>query len=174
MFFFEARDIKVVRPIYGVELFDGETARFEVEISEDDVHGQWKLNGDVLSPSSVSTSSVVQDMSFILIMLSCEQTQALLSSKWMTLYNVIWQDVDIIEEGGKHTLILYNCKVSMTGEVAYAAANAKCSANLKVKGKPTSFIHKKTFRNKPVQSHSSLQYINMLIYDLYMIWFMEL
>ena len=49
-----ARDIKVVRPLYGVEVFDGETARFEVEISEDDVHGQWKLNGEVLSPSSVS------------------------------------------------------------------------------------------------------------------------
>ncbi|TDH06482.1 hypothetical protein EPR50_G00113840 [Perca flavescens] len=97
----EARDIKVVRPIYGVELFDGETARFEVEISEDDVHGQWKLNGEVLSPSS---------------------------------------DVDIIEEGGKHTLILYNCKVSMTGEVAYAAANAKCSANLKVKELPLNFL----------------------------------
>lgn len=52
-----ARDIKVVRPIYGVELFDGETARFEVEISEDDVHGLWTLNGDVLSPSSVSPSA---------------------------------------------------------------------------------------------------------------------
>lgn len=50
-----ARDIKIVRPIYGVELFDGETARFEVEISEDDVRGQWKLNGEVLSPSSVSS-----------------------------------------------------------------------------------------------------------------------
>lgn len=49
-----ARDIKIVRPIYGVELFDGETARFEVEISEDDVCGQWKLNGEVLSPSTVS------------------------------------------------------------------------------------------------------------------------
>ncbi len=55
----------------------------------------------------------------------------------MTVYDIIWQDVDIIEEGGKHTLILYNCKVSMTGEVGYTAANAKCSANLKVKGKPT-------------------------------------
>ena len=49
-----ARDIKVVRPLYGVEVFNGETARFEVEISEDDVHGQWKLNGEVLSASSVS------------------------------------------------------------------------------------------------------------------------
>ncbi|KAG7276471.1 hypothetical protein CRUP_033909, partial [Coryphaenoides rupestris] len=97
----EARDIKVVRPLYGVEVFDGETARFEVEISEDDVHGQWKLNGEVLSPSS---------------------------------------DVEIIEEGAKHTLILYNCKVPQTGEVAYNAANAKCSANLKVKELPLSFV----------------------------------
>ena len=47
------------------------------------------------------------------------------------------QDVDIIEEGAKHTLILYNCKVPQTGEVAYSAANAKCSANLKVKGEIT-------------------------------------
>lgn len=50
---FPARDIKVVRPMYGVELYDGETARFEVELSEDDVHGQWKLNGEVLSQSPV-------------------------------------------------------------------------------------------------------------------------
>lgn len=40
--------------MYGVEVFDGETARFEVVLSEDDVHGQWKLNGEVLSPSAVS------------------------------------------------------------------------------------------------------------------------
>lgn len=39
--------------MYGAEVFDGETARFEVELSEDDVHGQWKLNGEVLSPSAV-------------------------------------------------------------------------------------------------------------------------
>lgn len=42
-----------MRPMYGVELFDGETAHFEVELSEDDVHSQWSLNGEVLSPSSV-------------------------------------------------------------------------------------------------------------------------
>lgn len=53
----QARDVKVVRPIYGVELFDGETARFEAEISEDDVHGQWKLNGNVLGPTSVRFTS---------------------------------------------------------------------------------------------------------------------
>lgn len=39
--------------MYGAEVFDGETARFEVELSEDDVHGQWKLNGEVLGPSAV-------------------------------------------------------------------------------------------------------------------------
>lgn len=42
--------------MYGAEVFEGETARFEVELSEDDVHGQWKLNGEVLSPSSVCQS----------------------------------------------------------------------------------------------------------------------
>lgn len=82
--------------MYGVELFDGETARFEVEISEDDVHGQWKLKGETLSPSP---------------------------------------DIEIIEDGAKHTFTLYNCKVSQTGEVGFTAANAKCTANLKVKGK---------------------------------------
>lgn len=63
MFFEPARDIKVVRPIYGVELFNGETARFVVEISEDDVHGQWKLNGEVLNPSSVRSSTLKQHFS---------------------------------------------------------------------------------------------------------------
>nr|XP_023010057.1 titin [Maylandia zebra] len=97
----EARHIKVVRPMYGAEVFDGETARFEVELSEDDVHGQWKLNGELLSPST---------------------------------------DVEIVEDGAKHTLVLYNCRVPQTGEVMFTAANAKCSANLKVKEVPVSFI----------------------------------
>lgn len=44
------------------------------------------------------------------------------------------QDVEIVEDGAKHTLVLYNCKVPLTGEVSFTAANAKCSANLKVKG----------------------------------------
>lgn len=44
------------------------------------------------------------------------------------------QDVEIVEDGPKHTLVLYNCKVPLTGEVLFTAANAKCSANLKVKG----------------------------------------
>lgn len=44
------------------------------------------------------------------------------------------QDVEIVEDGAKHTLVLYNCKVPQTGELVFTAANAKCSANLKVKG----------------------------------------
>ncbi len=47
----------------------------------------------------------------------------------------MWQqDVEIIEDGTKHILTLYNCKVSQSGEVLFQGANAKCSANLKVKG----------------------------------------
>lgn len=53
-----ARHIKVVRPMYGAEVLEGETARFEVELSEDDVHGQWRLNGEVLSPSAVCSFKV--------------------------------------------------------------------------------------------------------------------
>lgn len=48
-----------------------------------------------------------------------------------------------MEDGAKHTLVLYNCKVPQTGEVVFTGANAKCSANLKVKGElslPYSFV----------------------------------
>lgn len=48
-----ARIIKVVRPLHGLEIFEDETARFEVEISETDVHLQWKLNGETLLMSPV-------------------------------------------------------------------------------------------------------------------------
>lgn len=42
------------KPLYGVELFVGETARFEIELSEPDVHGQWMLKGQPLTASPVS------------------------------------------------------------------------------------------------------------------------
>ena len=44
------------------------------------------------------------------------------------------QDCEIIEDGKKHTMVLYNCQLDMTGEVSFQAANAKSAANLKVKG----------------------------------------
>lgn len=49
------RDIKVVRPLYSVEVTETETAKFETEISEEDVHGNWKLKGEALHQSPVST-----------------------------------------------------------------------------------------------------------------------
>lgn len=44
------------------------------------------------------------------------------------------QDCEIIEDGKKHVLVLYNCQLDMTGEISFQAANAKSAANLKVKG----------------------------------------
>lgn len=44
------------------------------------------------------------------------------------------QECEIIEDGKKHILVLYNCQLDMTGEVSFQAANAKSAANLKVKG----------------------------------------
>lgn len=44
------------------------------------------------------------------------------------------QEVEIKEEGARRILILYNCKKDMAGGVDFAAANAKSSAQLRVKG----------------------------------------
>lgn len=63
-FLFTERDIKVVRPLYSVEVTETETARFETEISEEDVHGNWKLKGEVLHQSAVSFMHVIQFETF--------------------------------------------------------------------------------------------------------------
>jgi len=44
------------------------------------------------------------------------------------------QDCEIKEEGTKHMLILYNVRMDMAGGVDFSAANAKSSAQLRVKG----------------------------------------
>lgn len=44
------------------------------------------------------------------------------------------QQCEIVEDGKKHILTLYNCKLSDSGEISFQAANAKSAANLKVKG----------------------------------------
>lgn len=117
--------------MYGAEVFDGETARFEVELSEDDVHGQWRLNGEILSPSAVrlwfTFASCVSSESNLLFF--CRD----ISAEVLKFVGRL-QDVEMVEDGAKHTLVLYNCKVPQTGEVAFTAIDAKCSANLKVKG----------------------------------------
>lgn len=48
------RDIKIARPLYSIEVTETETAKFETEISEEDVHGIWKLKGETLHQSAVS------------------------------------------------------------------------------------------------------------------------
>ena len=37
-----------MRPLYSVEVIETETARFETEISEEDIHANWKLKGEAL------------------------------------------------------------------------------------------------------------------------------
>lgn len=44
------------------------------------------------------------------------------------------QEVEIKEEGTKHVLILYNVRKDMAGAVDFSAANAKSTAQLRVKG----------------------------------------
>jgi hypothetical protein len=83
-----ARHIKVVRPLYGVELFDGETARFEVEISEDDVHGQWKLNGEILSPSSVCLFFIYVFIFMCFNAHSLEHSKSFLSNRHLRHLNI--------------------------------------------------------------------------------------
>lgn len=43
-----------MRPLYSVEVIETETARFDIEISEEGVHGNWKLKGEPLTESAVS------------------------------------------------------------------------------------------------------------------------
>eukprot|EP00061_Rhincodon_typus_P012583 g38411.t1 len=108
-----ARIIKVLRPLHNVEIFEGENAHFEVEISEDDVHPQWKLKGEAL-----------------LLSPQCE----------------------IVEDGKKHILTLYNCKLSDSGEVSFQAANAK-SVTMKDEGK----VHSITFKDVTIDDTSLIK-----------------
>lgn len=48
-----------MRPLYSVEVTETETAKFETEISEDDVPGHWKLKGEALQQSAVSARLVL-------------------------------------------------------------------------------------------------------------------
>lgn len=57
------REIKVVRPLYSVEVTETETAKFETEISESDIHATWKLKGETLHPTAVrlETDTLIQE-----------------------------------------------------------------------------------------------------------------
>lgn len=47
-------------------MFVGETARFEIELSEPDVHGQWKLKGEPLTASPVSHNDLITQVGGLL------------------------------------------------------------------------------------------------------------
>lgn len=47
------REAEVLKPLASVEVTEKEDASFETEISEDDVAGEWKLKGEVLTRSPV-------------------------------------------------------------------------------------------------------------------------
>lgn len=47
-----------MRPLYSVEIFETETARFDTEISEEDIHANWKLKGETLTESAVSDPAI--------------------------------------------------------------------------------------------------------------------
>lgn len=127
------REIKVVRPLYSVEVIETETAQFEIEISEEDIHATWKLKGETLHPSAVRAPPSSPPPS--------SQRRATLPYKppppWFlnpSLCVFVFQDVELKQEGTRHVLILFNCKKDMAGSVDFAAANAKSSAQLRVKG----------------------------------------
>lgn len=47
------REAELLKPLASVEVVEKEEANFETEISEDDVPGEWKLKGQVLTRSPV-------------------------------------------------------------------------------------------------------------------------
>lgn len=47
------REAEILKPLASVEVTEKEDAMFETEISEDDVPGEWKLKGEVLTRSPV-------------------------------------------------------------------------------------------------------------------------
>lgn len=55
---FLEREAEILKPLANVEVVEKEEANFETEISEDDVPGEWKLQGQVLTRSPVRTVSV--------------------------------------------------------------------------------------------------------------------
>lgn len=59
------READILKPLASVEVVEKEEASFETEISEDDVVGEWKLRGQVLTRSPVRTYKATKDEFFI-------------------------------------------------------------------------------------------------------------
>lgn len=47
------REAEILKPLASVEVVEKEEAHFDCEISEDDIPGEWKLKGQVLTRSPV-------------------------------------------------------------------------------------------------------------------------
>lgn len=50
---FLEREAEILKPLVSVEVTEKEDASFDTEISEDDIPGEWKLKGEVLTRSPV-------------------------------------------------------------------------------------------------------------------------
>ena len=48
------REAEVLKPLASVEVVEKDQATFDTEISEDDIVGEWKLGGQVLSRTPVT------------------------------------------------------------------------------------------------------------------------
>lgn len=53
------REAEILKPLASVEVTEKEDAMFETEISEDDVPGEWKLKGEVLTRSPVRQNGLI-------------------------------------------------------------------------------------------------------------------
>lgn len=63
---FSEREADVLKPLSNVEVVEKEEANFETEISEDDVVGEWKLRGQVLTRSPVGFKCLLKGLHIIL------------------------------------------------------------------------------------------------------------
>ncbi len=50
---YSEREAEILKPLASVEVVEKTEANFNTEISEDDVSGEWKLKGQVLTRSPV-------------------------------------------------------------------------------------------------------------------------
>lgn len=120
------REAEILKPLASVEVTEKEDAMFETEISEDDVPGEWKLKGEVLTRSPVRLIGLCMH---IYIKTHCHYVL------YINVLEYIHQTCEIQMEGGVRKLTLRNCQLDQAGEVSYQALNAVTSAMLNVKGK---------------------------------------
>lgn len=54
------REAEILKPLSSLEVVEKEEANFDTEISEDDVMGDWKLRGQILTRSPVNPAGIIQ------------------------------------------------------------------------------------------------------------------